>query len=48
MNRKDEQTLLKESLLKLDKHQLKLFYGILVHYWATQKAFISKQNFFNL
>lgn len=48
MNRKDEQTLLKESLLKLDKYQLKLFYGILVHYWATQKAFINKQNFFNL
>ena len=37
-----------EYLSKLDKAQLKVFYGMLVHYWVTQKAFISKQNFFNL
>jgi hypothetical protein len=37
-----------EYLSKLDKAQLKAFYGMLVHYWVTQKAFISKQNFFNL
>ena len=41
-------TMLKEGLLKLDKHQLKLFYGVLVHAWASQKAFISKQNLNNL
>ena len=41
-------TMLKESLLKLNKQQLKLFYGVVVHAWASQKAFISKQNFFNL
>ena len=39
---------LKDSLLKLDKRQLKLFYGILVHYWIKYKFFISKQNFYNL
>ena len=37
-----------EYLSKLEKTQLKAFYGMLVHYWVTQKAFISKQNFFNL
>ena len=37
-----------EYLSKLNKAQLKAFYGMLVHYWVTQKAFISKQNFFNL
>ena len=41
-------TMLKKNLLQLNKHQLKLFYGILVHAWASRKAFISKQNFFNL
>ena len=40
--------MLKESLLQLDKRQLKQFYGILVHAWASQKAFISSQNFHNL
>ena len=39
---------LKENLLKLDKQQLKLFYGILVHYWASQSFFINKRNLFNL
>ena len=50
MNRKDklDKTILRENLLKLNKQQLKLFYGILVHYWVTQKAFISNQNFLNL
>lgn len=37
-----------EYLSKLEKAQLKAFYGMLVHYWVNQKAFISKQNFFNL
>ena len=37
-----------EYLSKLDKAQLKAFYGMLVHYWVNQKAFISKHNFFNL
>ncbi|MBP3370074.1 MAG: hypothetical protein J6L85_04910 [Clostridia bacterium] len=37
-----------EYLSKLNKVQFKAFYGMLVHYWVTQKAFISKQNFFNL
>ena len=50
MNSKDkiEKTAFKESLLKLDKRQLKLFYGMLVYYWVNHKFFISKQNFFNL
>jgi len=37
-----------EYLSKLNKDQLKAFYGMLVHYQVSQKAFISKQNFFNL
>ena len=37
-----------EYLSEFDKSQLKVFDGILVHYWVNQKAFISKQNFFNL
>ena len=45
---KTTRTMLKESLLQLDKRQLKQFYGILVHAWASQKAFISSQNFHNL
>lgn len=50
MNSKDnkDRVLLKENLYRLDKYQLKLFYGILVHCWANQKVFISKQSFFNL
>ena len=50
MNYRDkiEKTKLKESLLKLDQRQLKLFFGMLVHYWVKYKYFISKQNFFNL
>ena len=50
MNYKDEfeKSMLKDNLLKLSKHKLKMFYGILVHAWASQRAFISKQNFFNL
>ena len=39
---------LKDGLRKLNKYQLKLFYGVLVHYWAQYRFFISKQNFFNL
>ena len=45
MNYKNE---LKEYLLKLNTRQFKLFYSMLVHYWVTQKAFISNQNFLNL
>ena len=50
MNKKDknDRSLLKKHLYKLNGHQLKLFYGILVHCWASQKAFISTQNFRNL
>ena len=50
MNRSDkiEKIRLKESLLRLDKKQMKLFYGMLVHYWVKYKFFISKQSFFNL
>lgn len=50
MNYKDRnaRTILKENLLKLNKHQLKLFYGVLVHAWASQRAFICDQSFHNL
>ena len=50
MNYRDRSTraALKENLMKLSKKQLKLFYGILVHGWASRKAFISTQSFFNL
>ena len=50
MNDKDKQdrALLKANLHKLDSYKMKLFYGILVHCWASQKAFISTQNFRNL
>ena len=37
-----------EYLSKLNKVQLKAFYGMLVHYIASQNAFISRQNIFNL
>ena len=47
MNHKDEanRSSLKEALMKLNRQQLKLFYGMLVHYWAEYRLFISKQNF---
>ena len=35
-------------LSKLDKAQLKAFYGMLIHYRVSQNAFISRQNVFNL
>jgi hypothetical protein len=43
MVKKDEskKAKLKEGLLKLDKRQYKLFYGILVHYWIEYKFFIT-------
>ena len=44
----DIKEILKDSLISLDKRQLKLFYGIIVHYWVKYKFFISKQNFYNL
>ena len=34
--------------MKLNQYQLKLFYGMLVHYWAEYRYFISKHSFFNL
>ena len=37
-----------EYLSKLEKAQLKAFYGMLVHYRVSQNAFISRQNVFNL
>ena len=39
---------LHEYLSKLDKAQLKAFYGMLVHYQVSQNAFISRQSVFNL
>ena len=39
---------LKNNLIKLNKDQLKMFFGMLVHYWVKYKFFISKQNFLNL
>ena len=48
MNSVKNKDILQENLTKLDKHQLKLFYSILVHYWVKYKYFISKQNFFNM
>jgi hypothetical protein len=47
MNDKDK-ALLKENLSRLNSYKMKLFYGILVHCWASQKSFISTQNFRNL
>lgn len=40
--------MLKENLYRLNRYQLKLFYGMLVYCWASQKAFISTQSFKNL
>ena len=48
MNSAKNKDILQENLNQLDKHQLKLFYSILVHYWVNYKYFISKQNFFNM
>ena len=48
MNTLSHKSPLFEILSKLNKVQFKAFYGILVHYWVNLKAFISKQNFFNL
>ena len=45
---KNDRAFLKEILYRLDNYQMKLFYGILVHCWASQKVFISTQNFRNL
>ena len=39
---------LKDGLRKLNKYQLKLFYGVLVHYWAKYRVFISKQKCLNV
>lgn len=39
---------LKTTLFRLDKEQLKMFFGMLVHYWVKHKFFISKHNFLNL
>ena len=39
---------LKNNLLKLNKEQLKMFFGMLVHYWVKYKLFISKKNFLSL
>ena len=50
MNCKDKtaKTILKDALMKLDKRQLKFFFCLIVHYWLTDKSFISEQNLFNL
>ena len=44
----NNKSVLKDNLMKLNQYQLKLFYGMLVHYWAEYRFFISKQNLFNL
>ena len=48
MDTANSKSVLKDNLMKLSKYQLKLFYGMLVHYWAEYRFFISKHNFFNL
>ena len=48
MDDKNIRSALKDNLMKLNQYQLKLFYGMLVHYWAEYRFFISKQSFFNL
>ena len=48
MNDKNIRLTLKDNLMKLNPYQLKLFYGMLVHYWAEYRFFISKHNLFNL
>ena len=40
--------ILKYNLDRLDKNQFKVFYSILVHYWANYKYFIDIRSFFNL
>ena len=39
---------LKQNLMKLNKEQFKIFWGMLVHYWLPDRLFISNQNFLNL
>ena len=39
---------LKQNLMKLNKEQFKIFWGLLVHYWVLNRLFISNQNFLNL
>ena len=48
MDDKNIRSTLKDNLTKLNQYQLKLFYGMLVHYWAEYKYFISRQSFKNL
>ena len=47
MNHKNR-NILKNSLTKLNKNQLKLFYSMIVHYWVSYRFFISKQHLYNL
>ena len=39
---------LNNKFQNFNQTQFKAFYSILVHCWSAKKAFISKQNFFNL
>lgn len=48
MNDKNIRLTLKDNLMKLNQYQLKLFYAMLVHYWAEYRYFIRQQRFFNL
>ena len=48
MDDKNIRSTLKDNLMKLNQYQLKLFYGMLVHYWAEYRYFISHQSFKNL
>ena len=47
MNKENAKSLMK-AMKNFDKKQLKIFYDIIVYYWVHYKAFITKQNFFNL
>ena len=48
MDTTNNKSVLKDNLMGLNQYQLKLFYGMLVHYWAEYSFFISKHNLFNL
>ena len=44
----NNKSVLKDNLMKLSKYQLKLFYGMFVHYRASHGLFMNQQNLFNL
>ena len=46
--RSQDKALFKTHFQKLTKKQRKFFWAIFIHCWASSKALIDKQNFFNL